>query len=141
MLYSGLLDLHNVLRWVVVVLAVVAVLGALFAQRWTPAQRSLGRWFSIAIGVQVLVGLVLWFVSPLVQSAMNDMGAAMSDRDLRFFLIEQPLLMLLAAVLAGIGAGRGRKTDNPRVALVFYVLALAAMAYAIPWDRPLVPGM
>lgn len=140
MLYSGLLDLHNVVRWLVVVLAVVAIVTALVAQRWTPAVNSLARWFSIVFGVQVLIGLILWFVSPTVQSALRDFGAAMGVRDQRFFLVEHPLLMILAVVLVGIGAGRGRKTDNPRVALVFWLLAAAAMAYAIPWWRPLFPG-
>ena len=78
-MYTGLLDLHNVVRWVVVVLGVVALVSALVAQRWTPAQNSLARWFTIAFDVQVLVGLVLWFVSPLVQSAMRNMGTAMRD--------------------------------------------------------------
>ncbi len=141
MLHSGLLDLHNLLRWVVVAFALVAILGALFARRWTPAQASIGRWFSILFGVQVLVGLVLWFVSPLVQGAMGDMGAAMRVPEQRFFLLEHPLLMVIAVALVGIGGARARKTDNPRVALVFYLLAAAAMAYAIPWDRPLMPGM
>lgn len=141
MLYSGLLDLHNLLRWAVVLLAVVAIVSALVAQRWTPAQNSLSRWFSGVFGLQVLVGLVLWFVSDLVQSSLRDMGAAMGDPTRRFFLLEHPLLMIVAVILVGIGGARGRKTDNPRVALVFYLLAAAAMAYAIPWDRPLVPGM
>ncbi len=141
MLYSGLLDLHNVVRWLVVVLAVVSIVTALVAQRWTPAVNSLARWFNIIFGVQVLIGLILWFVSDLVQTSLRDMGTAMSDPARRFFLLEHPLLMIVAVVLVGIGGGRGRKTDNPRVALVFWLLAAAAMAYAIPWDRRLFPGM
>ncbi len=140
-MYTGLLDLHNVIRWVVVVLGVVAIVSALVAQRWTPAQRSLARWFTIAFDVQVLVGLVLWFLSPLVQSSLSDMGAAMGDPTRRFFLLEHPLLMVVAAVLVHVGVARARKTDNPRQALLFYVLAAAAVAYAIPWDRRLFPGM
>ena len=138
---QGLLDLHNLLRWVVVVFFVVAIVSAIVAQRWTPAQNSLSRWFSVIFGVQVLVGLILWFVSPLVQSSLSDMGAAMGDPTRRFFVLEHPLLMIVSVILVDIGGSRGRKTDNPRVALVFYLIAAAAVAYAIPWDRPLFPGM
>ncbi|HZW27043.1 MAG TPA: hypothetical protein VFF08_01215 [Trueperaceae bacterium] len=140
-MYTGLLDLHNVVRWVVVVLGVVSVVSALVAQRWTPAQNSLARWFTIAVDVQVLLGLVLWFVSPLVRSALGNMGAVMSDPAQRKIVIEHPVMMVVAAALVHVGASRGRKTDNPRQALVFYLLAALAIAYAIPWDRRLLPGL
>ncbi|HZJ10529.1 MAG TPA: hypothetical protein VFD39_12595 [Trueperaceae bacterium] len=140
-MYTGILDLHNVLRWAVVVLGVIAIIAALAGSRWTPQQASLGRWFSIALDVQVLIGLVLYFVSPLVQNALQDFGAAMGDSTLRFFALEHGLIMLVAAALVHIGVSRGRKTDNPRQALIFYLLGAAAIAYAIPWDRRLIPGM
>lgn len=140
-MYTGLLDLHNVVRWVVVVLGVVSIAGALVAQRWTPAQNSLARWFTIAVDVQVLLGLILWFVSPLVQNALRNMGAVMGESSLRKIVIEHPILMVVAAVLVHVGASRGRKTDNPRQALLFYLLAALVVAYAIPWDRRLLPGL
>src|SRR5680860_345299 len=140
-MYTGILDLHNVLRWAVVVLGVIAIIAALAGSRWTPQQASLGRWFSIALDVQVLIGLVLYFVSPLVQNALQDFGAAMGDSTLRFFALEHGLIMLVAAALVHIGVSRGRKTDNPRQALIFYLLGAAAIAYAIPWDRRLIPGL
>ncbi|HEX7040915.1 MAG TPA: hypothetical protein VF202_12410 [Trueperaceae bacterium] len=140
-MYTGLLDLHSVIRWVVALLGVVAIVSAVVAERWTPAQNSLARWFSIAVDVQVLLGLVLWFVSPLVRGALGDMGAVMRDPALRKIVIEHPVLMIVGAVLVHVGVSRGRKTDNPRQALVFYVLAAAAVAYAIPWDRRLLPGL
>jgi len=140
-MYTGILDLHNVVRWAVVVLGVIAIISALTSSRWTPQQASLGRWLTIAIDVQVLIGIVLYIVSPLVQSAFNDFGAAMGDSHLRFFAVEHGLIMIVAAALFHIGVSRGRKSDNPRQALVFYLLGAAAIAYAIPWDRALVPGM
>ncbi len=139
-MYTGLLDLHSVIRWVVVVLGLVALVSAVVAERWTPAQNALARWFTIAVDVQVLLGLVLWFVSPLVQGSLGNMGAVMRDPALRKIVVEHPVLMIVAAALVHVGASRGRKTDNPRQALLFYVLAAAAVAYAIPWDRPLLPG-
>jgi|SRR5690606_3651731 len=140
-MYVGLLDLHSVVRWVVVILGVVAIVSALVAQRWTPAQNSLARWFTIALDVQVLIGLVLWFVSGLVQGALQNMSAVMSNAALRKIVIEHPIMMVLAAVLVHVGVTRGRKTDNPKQAVVFYLLAAAAIAYAIPWDRRLFPGL
>lgn len=140
-MYNGIIDLHNLMRWVVVVLGVIAIIAALSGNRWTPQQASLGRWFSIALDVQLLIGIVLYFVSPLVQGALDNFGDAMGVRELRFFAMEHGLIMLVAAALVHIGVSRGRKTDNPKQALIFYLLGAAAIAYAIPWNRPLIPGM
>ncbi len=140
-MYTGVLDLHNLIRWAVVLLGVIAIVVALGGKRWTPQQNSLGRWFSLAFDVQVLLGIILIFLSPIAQSAFSDFGAAMRDSTLRFFALEHPLLMVIAAVLVHVGVSRGRKTDSPRTAAVFYILAAAVVAYAIPWDRPLIPGM
>ena len=138
---QGFVDLHNLIRWAVVLIGVIAIVVALGGKRWTPLQNSLGRWFSITFDVQVLIGIVLLFVSPLTRTAYSDFGAAMSDSTLRFFALEHPLLMVIAAVLVHVGVSRGRKSDSPRTAAIFYVLAAAVVAYAIPWDRPLIPGM
>ena len=140
-MYTGLLDLHNLVRWAVVLLGLVAIVMALSGTRWTPQQNSLGRWFSLAFDVQVLLGIILLFVSPLAQSAFADFGAAMSDSTLRRIVLEHPLLMIIAAVLVHVGVSRGRKTDSSRTAAIFYVLAAIIVAYAIPWDRSLIPGM
>lgn len=140
-MYNGLLDLHNLIRWAVVLLGVIAIVVALGGTRWTPQQNSLGRWFSLAVDVQVLLGIILLFVSPLAQTAFGDFGAAMGDSALRRMIIEHPILMIIAAVLVHVGVSRGRKTDSPRTAAIFYVLAAIVVAYAIPWDRSLIPGM
>lgn len=140
-MYNGLLDLHNLIRWAVVLLALVAVVVALGGKRWTPQQNSLGRWFSTVFDVQVLIGIVLLFVSPLAKAAFSDFGATMGNSVLRKMVIEHPVLMIVAAILVHVGVSRGRKTDSPRTAAIFYVLALVVVAYAIPWDRSLIPGM
>lgn len=140
-MYTGLLDLHNLVRWAVVLLGLIAIVMAVGGTRWTPQQNSLGRWFSLSFDVQVLLGIILLFVSPLVRTAFADFGAAMGDSALRRIVIEHPLLMIIAAVLVHVGVSRGRKTDSSRTAAIFYVLAAIVVAYAIPWDRSLIPGM
>src|SRR5690606_16578465 len=140
-MYNGVLDLHNLIRWAVVLLGVIAIVVAIGGKRWTPQQNSLGRWFSTAFDVQVLLGIVLLFLSPVAQAAFRDFGAAMRDSTLRFYALEHPLLMVVAAVLVHVGVSRGRKTDSTRTAAIFYVLAAAVVAYALPWDRPHIPGM
>lgn len=145
-MYVFMLDLHNTLRWAVLIVAVIALVmawGAVFTRStWTPPQVTVGRIFTIVFDLQVLVGLLLYvWLSPLTTGAFRNMGDAMANPQVRFFVAEHILLMVVAAVLVHIGASRGRKTNAPLQPAIFYTLAVVATLAAIPWDRPLIPGM
>lgn len=141
-----MLNLHNYLRWAVLIIGLIAIVlawaGVSSRGRWTPQQVNLGRWFSSAFDLQVLVGLLLYvWLSPVTSSAFSDMGAAMKNSDVRFYLVEHSLVMILAAVLVHVGAARARKNDSPLQAAIFYTLAFVAVLAIIPWDRALLPGL
>jgi uncharacterized membrane protein YozB (DUF420 family) len=145
-MYMFLLDLHNLLRWVIVIVGVVAVAmalrGAFTRGAWTGQQNSLGRVFTISVDVQLLVGLLLYFVfSPITTGAFADFGAAMKNDHTRFFLVEHLPLMVIAIALIHVGAARARKLNSARPAAIFYTVAMVLMVIAIPWWRPLIPGM
>ncbi|MCL4813052.1 MAG: hypothetical protein KJ061_11225 [Vicinamibacteraceae bacterium] len=141
-MYQPTLWLHSWLRWVVLALAVLAVIkaiGGIGARRaWGPADDAAGKWFTIGMDVQFLVGLLLYgLLSPITRLAFADMGAAMRDSALRFWAVEHFLVMVLALAFAHVGRARARRgtTDASRfrTAAVFYGLSLVAMLAAIPW--------
>jgi hypothetical protein len=80
-------------------------------------------------------------LSPLVQSALGNLGAAMQNSQTRFFIAEHWVLMLAAVVMAHVGSIRVKKAADAllkqRQALIWYGLSLALMWLAIPWWRPL----
>src|SRR5437868_7291884 len=133
MLYSHLLALHNSVRWIVLAAAVIAFLVAVSG--WSgskPADSRLRRWslmFVIAMDVQFLVGLILYFaVSPLTRMAFQNMAVAMKDHELRFFTVEHTTYMLIAVVLAHVGGAVARKAKTDRAkyrgATIAYGLSL-----------------
>ncbi len=145
-MHTFFLDLHNLLRWLVVLVGVAAIviawIGAASRGTWTPQQNNLGRLFSISMDIQLLVGLLLYFVfSPLTTGAFSNFGAAMQSDELRFFLVEHFPLMLIAVILVHVGVSRGRKKDSALQAAIFYTAAMAVVLFAIPWWRPLLPGL
>lgn len=145
-MYTFLLDIHNLLRWVIVIVGLVAVVmalrGAFARAAWSPQQTSLGRLLTISVDLQLLVGLLLYFVfSPITTGAFKDFGAAMKNDHTRFFLVEHLPVMILAVVLIHIGAARARRINRARPAAIYYTIALVLMALAIPWWRPLLPGL
>jgi len=141
-MYDFVLTLHNYLRWIVLIVGLAAIVmawaGAASKARWTPPQRNLGRLFTGVFDLQVLVGIVLYvFLSPLTTAAFSDMGAAMKDSTIRFFVVEHLVGMVIAAIVVHIGAARGKSKDSPLQAAIFYTIGLLIVLAAIPWGRPL----
>lgn len=134
--------LHSWLRWVVILLGILALVKALVARAsgrpWSPSDASAGRLYSMALDVQMLLGLLLYFVfSNLLALARDDMGRAMANPAMRFWLVEHLTGMLIAIALAHVGSARVRKatTDAARFgrAALFYGLSLLAVLLASPW--------
>jgi hypothetical protein len=145
-MYHFLLDVHNLLRWVILIVAVVALVmaisGAFTRGTWTERQTGIGRLFTISVDLQLLVGLLLYFVfSPITTGAFAHFGQAMHVADTRFFLVEHFPLMVIAIVLIHIGAARARRVNSPTPAAILYTLAMVLVVIAIPWGRPLLPGL
>jgi len=141
-LYPIILFLHSLNRWVVVLGALWLILAALSSlKRTSSAETSPVRvpWrvYMGGLHLQFVLGLILLFVSPLALAAWGDLGAAMKVRPLRFFAIEHTAMMLLAVVVAQMGAVRARTArDAARAAsttLAFAGLSLLVILVAIPW--------
>jgi hypothetical protein len=139
-MYSLILTAHSWLRWLVLVAgfaALFAVLGKGDANRLRGADRW-GLIFSIALDIQLLLGLVLYGVlSPFTAQAMRDFGAAMRDTVLRFWAVEHLTMMVAAVALVHVGRVRARKAANPeakrRQLLIFFGIALLLILGGIPW--------
>jgi hypothetical protein len=133
-MYSILLIIHSWLRWAVLAAGLAAAL------RGGSGNQAGGKWYTILLDTQMLLGLLLYFVfSPLTDAALADFGAAMKAPQLRFFAVEHLVGMLLAIALAHVGRSKVKKAPierRGRIAMIFYGLSLLAMLASIPW-----PGM
>jgi len=152
-MYTPTLLIHSLLRWLVLAAGLWAVaralLGLVGGKPWMGADDKAGRFFTISIDVQLLVGLLLYgLLSPITRTAFADLGAAMRNGELRYWAVEHIAMMLVAIGLVHVGRSRSRKGATPkgrhRSAFIFYALALAALLAAIPWPfssnaRPLFP--
>jgi len=150
-MYPWLLALHSILRWVVVLAGLVAVFRAFRGGAWSPSDEAAGKWYGISLDVQMLLGLLLYGIfSPVTYAAFADMGAAMRDATLRFYVVEHVTLMVAALAVAHVGKARVRKaaTDAARfrTAAIFYTISLLLVLLATPWPfreagRPLLPSL
>ena len=143
-MYTGLLHLHNTLRWLILLVALATLLkyfmGWFSQQEWKKSDNILGIIFTSIMDLQLLVGLILYFfISPITKTAFQDFGAAMKNADLRFYLVEHFLMMLIAVALIHIGRSKSKKASGSRrkfgIALIFFGIAYIIILAAIPWGR------
>ncbi len=85
-MYAFFLAMHNIVRWVALILAIVATVTAFLGwfgkRQWSERDRKIGSFFGIAMDIQLLLGLLLYFVfSPITRTALQDFGAAMGVQD------------------------------------------------------------
>lgn len=88
--------------------------------------------------LQLLIGLVLYFVSPRF-GLWSEMGMGVMKNDMaRLYLVEHPLINIIAIILITIGWSQHKKEELSRrkfgkIAL-FYTLGLVFVLSRIPWD-------
>lgn len=135
MIYQILKHSHSGLRWFFLLALVLSLLAILFVKGGSKT-KSVKVFASITMGLshlQLLIGFVLYFVSPKVVFA----SSSMSNRVMRFFLLEHALMMLIALILITVGYISFKKSiktqPNFRKLALYYSIALALCIAAIPW--------
>jgi hypothetical protein len=150
-MYEFFVAVHNILRWVVIVLGVIAVARSFWGwfgkKEWTNTERKIGVFFTSSIDIQLLLGIVLYFVfSNWGLKAILDQGMSfvMGNAEYRFFGIEHAFYMILATVFAHLGSALPKRVDDDQSkfkrASIWFGLALLLTLAGIPWSRPLLPG-
>lgn len=141
MLYSILLPVHSLVRWLLVIAVVVAVVRAFMGwfgkKAFTTLDNKIGLTFTSLMDLQLLIGLILYVISPILQTAFQNFGGAMGNTQMRFFAVEHILMMVIAVVLAHVGRALSKKAPTDllkhRRAAIWFGLALLVLLLAIPW--------
>jgi hypothetical protein len=134
-MYTGLLHTHSTLRYIVLILLIVVIiqslLGWLSKKPYGSLDNRLGLFLFISTHTQLLVGLILFFVSPFVQFS----GAAMKDASTRYWLVEHNTAMIIAIVLITLARTTSKKmqdgTAKHKRMFVFNAIALVIILATI----------
>jgi len=145
-MYTGLLHLHNLLRWVILILLVVNIIKIATGS----AKVSYAKWLFIATNLTFLVGLYLYFAGGSGYAYIQQYGISkvMKNTEYRFWAVEHITGMIVSVAFISIGYS-GLKKGNTKKANMFFVLALILIMAVVPWPfrsgigrpRPLFPGM
>ena len=134
-----LVTLHSLNRFVLLILLLVVIgkslMGWLNKSPFEKADDKLSLFLFISTHTQLLLGLILYFVSPLVIFS----GASMKDAVARYWLVEHISGMLMAIVLISLGrilskklsdgTARHKRMFGYNIAALIIVLAILGMSH------------
>jgi heme A synthase len=140
-MYTGLQHTHSGLAYLallaLVLVIIWALIGALSGRDFQEKDRKIALIAFILCHIQLLVGLILYFVSPLGYSLLAG-GGAMADATARLTALEHPLINILAIVLISVGFIRAKKLESStakfRSIYMMYAVGLVLILSRIPWS-------
>jgi hypothetical protein len=140
---TGLLHLHNLLRWVIILLLLVSIYRAYTGWKgnrgFTATDRKTWLFLLIASHITLVLGLYQWLAGRygLLTYQIPDGTSWIKTKFYRFFWLEHPLLMIIAIILITLGNGMAKKQMPDGVkfqkAFWFFFTALLAIVIAVPW--------
>ena len=139
-MYTGFKHLHSFLAYPLLIAVVITFLIAAYAF-FTKAPYTKTHRISALIGLisahlQLVFGLILYFLSPLGIS--NFSGENMGDSISRLYFLEHPIMMILAIVFITIGFSKAKRANNDlakhKTVMIFYGLGLIFALSRIPWN-------
>lgn len=142
-MYNTVLTLHSYWAYLVLLILILATFNALYkmaADKEYGANDFRISLFALIVShIQLLIGLILYFVSPRLQAFSElGMGGVMKDSISRLYLVEHPFVNIIAIAFITIGYSKHKKKLTSQAKLkplaVFYTIALVLFLSRIPWS-------
>ncbi|MGI9550817.1 MAG: hypothetical protein ACR2MT_06420, partial [Aurantibacter sp.] len=117
-----------------------AVMGLVGNKMFTPQKDLRISLFALILShLQLVVGLVLFFVSANGFKAIQTLGMGGLNAPSRLLAVEHPFVNILAVILITIGWSRHKKFMEGKKKFksiaIFYSLGLILILSRIPWDQ------
>lgn len=144
-MYNILKHAHSGWAYLLLIVLTVATINALIG--WFGKKDYGNKDFSLALvglivtHIQLLIGLILWAVSPYSNQLFSNFSFLMTPegRETRLLALEHPLMMIIAVALLTIGYSKHKKQkiSNGKFKKlgIFYTLALIVVLSRLPWNQ------
>lgn len=141
-MYTGLLHTHNLLRYAIVILLLLAIFKSLkgwFGNgTYQESDNKVSLFLFISAHLQLAIGLALYFLggkSSLISEL--GMGEVMKSEELRFWAVEHITAMILGIAIITLGRIMAKKSDIDKIKFrrqsIYFILAALLIFSAIPW--------
>jgi len=140
-MYNSILVLHSLVRWLLLFSLIFGLYRAYYGWK---SKSIFGPWDNRArhvtatiAHVQLIFGLWLYFISPIVNYFFENFREAVHMREIRFFGMEHVTMMTIAITLLTVGSIKVKKksTDQEKfkTMLIWYSIVLVIIFLSIPW--------
>lgn len=134
---TGMKHLHSTLAVILLLALVISiVITAINYFGSKPYNRKIALIGLISAHLQLVIGLVLYFTSPLGLQSFS--GENMGNSLSRLYFLEHPLMMIIGIVLITIGYSKAKKAPADyaanKIVFIMYTIALIVILSRIPWS-------
>ena len=141
-MYETVQFIHSYWAYLVLFMLLIASFNAIIGfasnREYSATNFRLALFTLIVSHIQLLIGIVLYLTPGNLSRFDAGMSEVMNSDTLRLYLVEHPLMMILAIVLITIGYSKHKKklTSRPKFKMlaIFYGLAFVVVLTRIPWS-------
>lgn len=141
-MYSFLIVFHSLFRWLVLASLLLALFiaykGWLTKQKYSKSDNVIKLVAVTVFHVQLIIGIILYFISPVVKDLLANFKQAIQQDENRFFGLEHSLMMLVSVVIITIGSAKAkRKTTDLnkfKTIAIWFTIGLLIILIFTPWS-------
>lgn len=140
-MYQTLTFYHSIVRWLVLAALMLSLYrayrGYFSKSVFSNTDNAVRHWTATIAHIQLLIGMILYFQSPLVKYFLANFKTAVQDFNMFFFGLIHSSLMLVSIILITIGSASAKRKENSaskfKTILVWFTAALIIIIVAVPW--------
>lgn len=129
---SGIKHAHSGLRWIVLILLLLAIINAFMGwqnkKSYTDKDKKLHLFAMIFVHIQVLIGFIALFLN---------WGTKVTLSMSNFYMREHIPLMVIVMILMTLGFSKSKKISDSaqrfKTVFIFYTISLVLILASIPW--------
>jgi hypothetical protein len=140
-MYNTVLVVHSLFRWLVLISLLYATLrayrGWITNQIFSTRDNFIRLTAATLAQIQLMIGLWLYIISPIVYYFLRNFNDAVHERDIRFFGMEHITMMVIAVTFVTVGSIQTKKKRMDQAKFkamaIWFSVAIIIIFISIPW--------
>jgi len=140
-MHQILLIVHSIFRWLVLLSLLFAVYrsanGYFLVRPFTKIDDTIRHWTATIAHIQLMIGMVLYFNSPVVKYILTGEKNTSIINEVYFFKFVHISFMISSVVVITVGSSLAKRkelsSDKFKTMLLWFTMALVLIFLAIPW--------
>jgi len=143
MLHEGILGIHSLMRWILLGLLFINIFRITVESKeeYDETDKKFSFWITLFTWLNIVSAFDLYILGPngimMIRNQGYSLNQVMNSSWLRFWIIEHPIMMLIAMVLIIVSHSVSLKNMNAKNKLklmnFLYIIAIVIIIVAVPW--------